>query len=187
MMKLILLVVLSRLRRFSLLTSDLKDLLRSRHLFEFSPIDYFDHKYYNCLQPHLRHHITNAKIALLPDISLSFSGTADEKLTDQAFNSKYGAQVLAKYNLVDEDEFDGDDEWLVDDDADMLEDDEYDDNVNENGVDEGDVLMFARQNSLTAHSHNHFECFFLKLLYAFLDLTVKHGTFDLCLQISVTM
>ena len=114
------------------------------------PIDYFDHEYYNSLQPRLRHHISNAKIALLPVVSLSFSGTADEKLTNQAFNDKYGAEVLAKYNLVDETEFDGDDEWLDDGtDADiMLEDDEYDEN--EDGAAEGDVLMSARQNELAA-------------------------------------
>jgi len=112
------------------------------------PIDYFDHDYFNSLQPRLWHDITNIKIALLPDISLSFLGTADEKLTDQAFNDKYGAEVLAKYNLIDEAEFDREDEWLVDDDADMLEDNEYDDNVDEDGAAEGDVLMSARQNSL---------------------------------------
>ena len=113
------------------------------------PIDYFDHEYYNSLQPRLWHHITNAKIALLPVVSLSFSGTADEKLTDQAFDDKYGAEVLAKYNLVDETEFDGDDEWLEDDtDADMLEDDEY--NENEGSATEGDVLMSTRQNELAA-------------------------------------
>jgi hypothetical protein len=117
------------------------------------PIDYFDHKYYNSLQPRLRYHITNAKIALLPDVSLSFSGTADEKLTDNDFNDKYGAQVLAKYNLVNDvnaNDADGEDTWLVDDnDADMLEDDAYDD-VDEDGAAEGDVLMSARQNTLAA-------------------------------------
>lgn len=113
------------------------------------PIDYFDHQYYNSLQPHLRHHITNAKIALLPDVSLSFSGTADEKLTDDAFNGKYGAQVLAKYNLVNETEIDEEDEWLVlddDVDTDMLEDDEYVDN----GIAAEDDMMSARQNTLAA-------------------------------------
>jgi len=116
------------------------------------PIDYFDHDYFNSLQPRLRHRITNAKIALLPDVDLSFSGTADEKLTDKAFNGKYGAEVLAKYNLVDEAELVGDDsgEWLVGDDADMLEDDEYDDNLDEDGAAEDDVLMSARQESLAA-------------------------------------
>jgi hypothetical protein len=113
------------------------------------PIDYFDHQYYNSLQPRLRHHITNAKIALLPDVSLSFSGTADEKLTDDAFNGKYGAQVLAKYNLVNETEIDEEDEWLVSDDdvdTDMLEDDEYVDN----GIAAEDDMMSARQNTLAA-------------------------------------
>lgn len=113
------------------------------------PIDYFDHQYYNSLQPRLRHHITNTKIALLPDVSLSFLGTADEKLTDDAFNGKYGAQVLAKYNLVNETEIDEEDEWLVSDDnnidTDMLEDDEYVDN----GIAEDD-MMSARQNTLAA-------------------------------------
>jgi hypothetical protein len=118
------------------------------------PIDYFDHEYFNFLQPRLRHHVTNAKISLLPDVSLSFSGTADEKLTDQLFNDKYGAQVLEKYNRVDQAEFDGteddgEDEWIVDDvDTNMSEDNEYDDN--EDGAAEGDVLMSARQNSVAA-------------------------------------
>jgi hypothetical protein len=109
------------------------------------PIDYFDHQYYNSLQPRLRHYITNTKIALLPDVGLSFSGTADEKLTDEAFNGKYGAEVLAKYDLVNEAELDGndsDDEWL--------EDDEYDDNADEEGAAEDDVLMSARQEALAA-------------------------------------
>lgn len=102
------------------------------------PIDYFDHEYYNSLQPRLRHHITNTKIALLPDVNLSFSGTADEKLSDQAFNSKYGAQVLTKYNLVNEAEFDEEEsEFNNNVEADM---EEYND----------DVDMSTRQNTLAA-------------------------------------
>ena len=111
------------------------------------PIDYFGREYYNSLQPRLRHLITNTKIALLPDVGLSFSGTADEKLSDQAFNDKYGSQVLANYDLVEETEFDGEDEWLVDDDdADMLEDSGLD----EDGTADSDVLMSAKQNNLAA-------------------------------------
>ena len=121
------------------------------------PIDYFAHEYYNSLQPRLRYHITNTKIALLPDVNLSFSGTADERLTDKAFNTKYGTQVLMKYNLVDETEFDREDEWLVDDvddgiDADV-EDNEYIDNIDnldEDGLVSDDVLMSTRQNTLAA-------------------------------------
>lgn len=90
------------------------------------PIDYFDHEYFNSLQPRLWHDITNTKIALLPDINLSFSGTADEKLTDQAFNSKYGAQVLMKYNLVNEAEFDKEDKFSDRVEADI---EEYNDSV----------------------------------------------------------
>jgi len=101
------------------------------------PIDYFDHEYYNSLQPRLRHDITNTKIALLPDVNLSFTGTADEKLTDQVFNSKYGAEVLMKYNLVNEAEFDEDDVELSGVEADM---EEYND----------DVDMSTRQNTLAA-------------------------------------
>ena len=89
------------------------------------PIDYFAPEYYNSLQPCLRHYVTNAKVSLLPDINLSFSGmAADEKLTNEAFNKKYGAQVLTKYNLPDEAEFEAEDEWL----AEAVEEDEYDDN-----------------------------------------------------------
>ena len=113
------------------------------------PIDYFAHEYYNSLQPRLRHHITNSKIALLPDVNLSFSSTADEKLTDQDFNSKYGAQVLKKYNWVDETEFDREDEWIVDDDeADLEDNEEYDDN--EEAITDDDVLMSTRQDTLAA-------------------------------------
>ena len=57
---------------------------------------------------------------------------------------------MAKYNLVNKAEFDGDDKWLVNDNANMLEEDAYDDNVDENGAAEGDVLISARQNSLAA-------------------------------------
>jgi hypothetical protein len=105
------------------------------------PIDYFDHEFYNSLQPRLRHDITNTKIALLPDINLSFTGTADEKLTDQAFNSKYGANVLMKYNLVNEVEFAEEDEFSEElgDEADM---EEYND--------DDDVDMSTRQNTLAA-------------------------------------
>jgi hypothetical protein len=113
------------------------------------PIDYFHHEYFNFLQPRLRYHVTNAKITLLPDVSLSFSGAPDERLTDQAFNNKYGTQVLEKYNLVElnGDESNMDNGWLVDDDANMLDDDEY---MDEDGAAEGDVLMSARQNILAA-------------------------------------
>jgi hypothetical protein len=113
------------------------------------PIDYFAHEYYNSLQPRLRYNITNAKISLLPDVNLSFSGTADEKLTDKTFNTKYGAEVLKKYNLVDEAKFNGEDEWLQDDDADV-EDNEYSDDLDENAATEDDVLMSTRQNTLAA-------------------------------------
>jgi hypothetical protein len=95
--------------------------------------------------------ITNSKIALLPDVNLSFSGTADEKLTDQAFNSNYGTQVLMNYNWIDESEFDEEDEWLVGDNVDAdLEDNEYNDDVDEDGTTEDDMLMSARQNTLAA-------------------------------------
>lgn len=118
------------------------------------PIDYFAHEYYNLLQPCLRHQITNAKIALLPDVNLSFSGTADEKLTDKAFNTKYGAQVLMNYNLVDDADFyredDGEDEWLIDDDNADVEDNEYSDDLDESGVTEDDALMSIRQKTLAA-------------------------------------
>ena len=118
-------------------------------------IDYFDHKYYNSLQPCLWCHITNAKIALLPDVSLSFSGTADKKLTNNNFNDKYGAQVLAKYSLVNDinntNDTDREDIWLVDgNDANMLKDNVYDNNVDEDGTAKSNMLMSARQNTLTA-------------------------------------
>ena len=113
------------------------------------PINYFAHEYYNLLQPCLRYNIMNAKISLLPDINLSFSGTADEKLTDKAFNTKYGAEVLKKYNLVDEAEFNREDEWLQDNNA-NVEDNEYSDNLDENAATEDDVLMSTRQNTLAA-------------------------------------
>jgi hypothetical protein len=53
---------------------------------------------------------------------------------------------LANYDLVDETEFDGEDEWLVDDDADMLENSGLD----EDGTANSDVLMSAKQNNLAA-------------------------------------
>jgi hypothetical protein len=54
---------------------------------------------------------------------------------------------LEKYNLVElnGDESNMDNGWLVDDDANMLDDDEY---MDEDGAAEDDVLMSTRQNIL---------------------------------------
>jgi hypothetical protein len=88
---------------------------------EGMPIDYFDPDFYNGLQPQLRARITNIKVALLPDLDHSFFRNADEKLSDEQFNAKYGADVLARYRLVEEGELEDvgeEGEWLADDNED---------------------------------------------------------------------
>ena len=97
---------------------------------EGMPIDYFAHDFYNDLQPRLRDHITNTKVTLLPDVTKSFLHSADERLSDKQFNMKYGEQVLARYQLVEEGELEDveEEDWLADDDedAEMSEGDEED-------------------------------------------------------------
>jgi hypothetical protein len=121
---------------------------------EGMPIDYFDPDFYNALQPRLRDRITNTKVAMLPDVEHSFLRSADEKLDDKQFNAKYGNDIIAKYQLVEEGEledFEGEEEWLADDDedAEMSSGDEED--VEEDGYDiGGDVDMIAREESLAA-------------------------------------
>jgi hypothetical protein len=98
------------------------------------PIDYFDPGFYNRLQPHLRYSITTKKVSLLPDVTNSFGGNPDEKLSDAAFMKKYAESILAKYDLVDEGELedanekdsitDHDDELIPYDDEDWDRDDD---------------------------------------------------------------
>jgi hypothetical protein len=109
-------------------------------------IDYFDLDFYNGLQPQLRNSITNTKIAVLPDLDHSLLLGADEKLSNEQFNAKYGAGILARYRLVEEGELkaiDKEAEWLADDheDVGMPSDDDTSDISN-------DVDMSARQRSL---------------------------------------
>jgi hypothetical protein len=110
------------------------------------PIDYFDPDFFNSLQPRLRYRITNTKVALLPDVDRSFFRDADEMLSDKQFNAKFGADVLAKYQLVEEGELEdiGEDEWLVDDEDGEEEEDTDDYDMSD------DVDMSANQHSLAA-------------------------------------
>jgi hypothetical protein len=117
---------------------------------EGMPINYFAPDFYNGLQPRLRDHITNTKVALLPNVTKSFLCSADERLSDKQFNVKYGEQVLARYQLMEEGELEDveEEDWLADDDkdAEMLEGDEED---MYDGV-KLDVDMSDRQQSLAA-------------------------------------
>jgi hypothetical protein len=89
------------------------------------PIDYFSPDFYNSLQPRLRHCITTRKVALLPDVNRSFTRDPREKLSDAKFMEKYAGPVLARYDLVDEGEFNDADEeqWISDDEDEELVDD----------------------------------------------------------------
>lgn len=109
------------------------------------PIDYFSPGYYNDLQPRLRSRVANIKVALLPDVNLSFRGTADERLNDTDFNAKHGERVLEKYNQVEED-FADEEDWVVDDDDEDMDDYEPD----EDGLAEGGIEMSGRQRALGA-------------------------------------
>jgi hypothetical protein len=113
---------------------------------EGMPIDYYDPDFYNSLQPRLRARITNTKVALLPDITRSFIREADERLSDKQFSAKYGAKILAKYQVVEEDELEVEDDWLADDDDD---EEMSDGDVEEYEVVE-DVDMSTRQQTLAA-------------------------------------
>jgi hypothetical protein len=105
------------------------------------PIDYFDPDFFNELQPRLRSSTAIQKVALLPDAKLSFARHPDEKLSDEAFMEKYGADVLARYDFSDLIEEQDEEEWIVDD---QMEDEEESDNDFE------DVDMPARRSTLTA-------------------------------------
>jgi hypothetical protein len=100
------------------------------------PVDYFDPLFFNGLQPRLRHSLTTGKVALLPDISQSFSGHPDERISDAKFTEKYEDSVLVKYDLVDEGELDGpdDDDWMITENEDELgayDDDLFDEDMAE--------------------------------------------------------
>jgi hypothetical protein len=107
------------------------------------PIDYFDPRFYNNLQPRLHNSVTTGKISMLFNVNDSFTGHSDEKLSDAQFTAQYAASILEKYNLVSEaelqdigedssendDDEEGEGDWLGEDDlsADDLEDIELED------------------------------------------------------------
>jgi hypothetical protein len=97
---------------------------------EGMPINYFTPDFYNGLQPQLRDHIMNTKVTLLPVVTKSFLHSANERPSDKQFNAKYGEQVLARYQLVEEGELEDveEEDWLADDDedAEMSEGDKED-------------------------------------------------------------
>ena len=80
------------------------------------PIDYYSPDFFNALQPRIRSHVAIPEVALLPDVSQSFTWMADERISNDAFNKKYASTVLAKYELVDPEELgeEADDEWEMD-------------------------------------------------------------------------
>jgi hypothetical protein len=87
------------------------------------PIDYFDPDYFNGLQPRLRFRITNTQVALPPDIEAIFKSrnTVDGKLSDKDFTKKYGADILGKYELVEEGDL-ADESETDDDSGDQVDD-----------------------------------------------------------------
>jgi hypothetical protein len=91
---------------------------------------------------------------MLPDVEHSFLRSADEKLDNKQFNAKYGNNIIARYQLVEEGEledFEGEEEWLADDDEDVEMSSSNEEDVEEDGYDiGGDVDMTARQQSLAA-------------------------------------
>ena len=70
----------------------------------------FDPIFFNQLPPHLRCHVATKKVALLPDVSTSFSTNPDEKLDDKAFTAKYCDAVFNQYEMVDPNEFESDED-----------------------------------------------------------------------------
>ena len=106
------------------------------------PIDYYDPDFFNSLQPRTRNHIATQKIALLPEVTLSFTGSTDEKLSDADFLAKHGPLVWIRYTL-DEEEVDCED-WIEDDDMDTDYGSDGDDatsSVSENMGDQRNTLV----------------------------------------------
>ena len=104
---------------------------------ENMPIDYFDPSFYNNLLPRLRFSIAEPYIVFLPDGQAPLAGVADETLTKNRFNKKYGPDVLSRYKLVTEDDFaDEDDED---------DEDEMDYDVEEDEVDNQDDIYHPDQ------------------------------------------
>ncbi len=102
------------------------------------PIDYYDPDFFNSLQPQTRHRISTRKIALLPEITASFTGHLDEKLSDADFTEKHGPVVWIRYTLDDLEGIEADD-WI--------EDDEMDSDY----MSEGDDDIRDHQNALVTH------------------------------------
>ena len=80
------------------------------------PINCYDPDFFNAQQPCTRNRIAIPKIALLPDVTRSFTGEADERLSDEKFMGKYGEAVLSRYNLDDLDAFGDEEDWIEDND-----------------------------------------------------------------------
>lgn len=97
------------------------------------PIDYYDPAFFNARQPHLRKQIASDMVVLLPNIAETFTKSADERLSFDAFQKKYAKGVLAKYRRDDLEEFDEEGDWIDDDefDDDMATDSDFDDVVSE--------------------------------------------------------
>lgn len=77
------------------------------------PIDYYDSDFFNQQQPRTCRHIAICQIAFLPDVQFSFQNHPDERLSDNAFMTKYGEVALVRYMLPEEE--DEGVEWLEDD------------------------------------------------------------------------
>ncbi|PPQ80386.1 hypothetical protein CVT24_000611 [Panaeolus cyanescens] len=84
------------------------------------PIDYFDPSFFNSLQPRIRSRCTSQKIALLPNINLSFTHCEDEFISDDEFKDKY-QDVALRYKLNDLVDFGNDNEDFIDDNDDMMD------------------------------------------------------------------
>lgn len=97
------------------------------------PIDFYCPAYFNDLPAKLRN-TAEQTVGLLPDAALSFRKTADELLDDEHFMEKFGAGILAQYDL------DNGRDWVYEGEEGDDDDDDDDDDETLDGEGPGDNL-----------------------------------------------
>jgi len=69
------------------------------------PLDYFDPTFFNGLQYHTQQLCADPDLIAIPkDKNTWFTHSTEERLSDDIFTERYGADVFAKYELIQTDE-----------------------------------------------------------------------------------
>ena len=111
------------------------------------PIDYYEPAFFGSLSMLVKQRAANAnRIAFPCDIREILCGprSANEKLSDTGLFKKFGSQVLALYNLADEDEGDYEEDRAEEEDLEDSGDEDDDDAMEVDGIRAIDQDMFSK-------------------------------------------